>query len=106
MITTSSEVAAQLGATLPSKLVDALLEAHCEAKRNFHLGGLRLSEVEGGRFCEAAFRILEFVAAGSYTPLGKPLDTEKLIRDLGNLPANVQPDSVRLAFPTRPQDSL
>ncbi len=41
------------------KLVDELLEAYVEAKRNFYLGGLRLSAVEGGRFCEAAFRISE-----------------------------------------------
>ena len=30
-----------------SKLVDELLNAYVEAKRNFYLGGLRLSEVEG-----------------------------------------------------------
>lgn len=55
-----STVQSQLASILPPKLVDELLEGHAEAKRNFHLGGLRLSEVEGGRFCEAAFRILEF----------------------------------------------
>ena len=47
------------------KLVDELLEAYVEAKRNFYLGGLRLSAVEGGRFCEAAFRILEEATRGN-----------------------------------------
>jgi hypothetical protein len=39
-----------LAKTHDKKLVDELLEAYVEAKRNFYLGGLRLSAVEGGRF--------------------------------------------------------
>jgi len=74
-----SAIRTQLAASIPPKLVDELLDAHAEAKRNFYLGGLRLSEVEGGRFCEAAFRILEHVALGAHTPLGAQLGTEKLI---------------------------
>ena len=38
-----------LSASHSPKLVDELLEAYVEAKRNFYLGGLRLSAVEGGR---------------------------------------------------------
>ena len=51
-------IRAGLVATLNPQLVDELLEAHAEAKRNYFLGGLRLAEVEGGRFCEAAFRLI------------------------------------------------
>ncbi len=81
------------------KLVDELLEAYVEAKRNFYLGGLRLSAVEGGRFCEAAFRMLQERATGAYKPLGKQLDVEKLRVDLSNISAASQPDSVRLHIP-------
>jgi hypothetical protein len=94
-----SVIQSQLASALPPKLVDELLEAHAEAKRNFYLGGLRLSEVEGGRFCEAAFRLLEFIASGSFTPLGTQLKTEKVILALENLPKGSHPDAVRLHIP-------
>lgn len=58
----------QLAAKLDAKLVSELLNAHAGARRNFYLGGLRLAEVEGGRFCEAAFRLLEQISFGSFTP--------------------------------------
>src|SRR5215469_1746683 len=89
----------QLSKRVDAKVVKELLDAHAEAKRNFYLGGLRLSAVEGGRFCEAAFRLLEQMAFGNFTRLGKPLDTDKLINKLGNLTAATQPDSVRLHIP-------
>ncbi len=81
------------------KLVDELLEAYVEAKRNFYLGGLRLSAVEGGRFCEAAFRILEEATTGAFTPLGKSLDVEKLRERLSKLPSAGYNDSIRLHIP-------
>lgn len=92
-------IEAQLSATIDSTLVRELLDAHSEARRNFHLGGLRLSAVEGGRFCEAAFRILEQVTTGAWTPIGKQIDTEKLIDKLRNLPSSAAPESVRLHIP-------
>src|ERR1035437_1984952 len=51
-------------ASLDAGLTDELLAAYQEAKRNFYLGGLRLSAVEGGRLCEAAFRLLAAAAGG------------------------------------------
>jgi hypothetical protein len=84
---------------LDAKLVDELLEAHVEAKRNYFLGGLRLSEVEGGRFCEAAFRLLQQIAFGAFDGIGIQLDTEALIRKLAQLPAGSRPESVRLHIP-------
>lgn len=81
------------------KLVDELLEAYVEAKRNLYLGDLRLSAVEGGRFCEAAFRVLQERTTGNFRPLGKTLDIEKLKDELSKLPAASQPDSIRLHIP-------
>lgn len=89
----------QLASALPPKLVDELLAAHGEAKRNWYLGGLRLTEVEGGRFCEAAFRLLEWITAGSFTALNTTLDAEALGKRLANLPRGSHPDAVRLHIP-------
>src|SRR5438132_8378518 len=89
----------QLASALPLKLVDELLEAHGEAKRNLYLGGLRLSEVEGGRFCEAAFRLLEQITRGTFTPIGTMLNSEAVIQNLENLPKGSNPDAVRLHIP-------
>jgi hypothetical protein len=58
-------------AGIPDDLIDALFDAYTEAKRRFYLGDHRPNEVEGGRFVEAAMRILEFKVFGAYTPIGK-----------------------------------
>ena len=91
-------IEAELSFHLTAKLVNELLDGHAEVKRNYYLGGLRLAEVEGGRFCEAAFRLLEEAAGFSVTQLGKQLDTEKLILRLQNLPSTHR-DSIRLHIP-------
>ena len=88
-----------MAAALDPALVDELLAAYQEAKRNFYLGGLRLSAVEGGRFCEAAFRLLQQRTTGTFDPLGKQVDSDALMKSLANIPATQQPDSVRLHIP-------
>jgi hypothetical protein len=92
------QIATGLKQHFPAKLVDELLSAYQDAKHNFFLGGLRLSAVEGGRFCEAAFRLLEHVIKGTSTDLNRPLDSEKLILALSNSPKTF-PDSIRLHIP-------
>jgi hypothetical protein len=94
-----ADVRANLESQIPPPLVTELLGAYEEAKRNFYLGGLRLSEVEGGRFCEAAFRALEHITTGKYTALGKQLNAERLIIQLANLPQGSHSDSIRLHIP-------
>jgi len=87
-----------VAAGIPQQLVDELLEAYEEAKRRFHLHDLRPQEVEGGRFSEAAFRILQHVAGERVTPVGKTLPSvDKLLVAFEN--ASGQPDSVRLHIP-------
>lgn len=80
-------------------LTKELLEAYEEAKRNFLLGGHRLSAVEGGRFCEAAYRILQSATVNKFTPLGESLNTERVAKDLGSLPSAEYPKSVRVYLP-------
>ena len=88
-----------LAGGLPNSLVDELTEAYSEAKRNHWLGGHRLAEVEAGRFCEAAYRLLEHITSQTHTPLGTPLDTDKIARALAVLPRGSFSDSVRLHIP-------
>jgi hypothetical protein len=86
-------------AGLDPKLVDELLSAYEEAKRNFHVGGLRLSAVEGGRFCEAALRLLQQITTKNFTNLNQSLDSNRLIAQLASLPGSAHPDSIRLHIP-------
>ena len=92
-------IRAGLVGSLPAALVDELLDAHAEVKRNFFLGGLRLSAVEGGRFSEAAFRLLEHITTGAHTRVGRQLNTDRIIHDLSQLRVGSHPDSVRLHIP-------
>jgi hypothetical protein len=93
------QVAKSLKAHFNSQLVDELLAAYQEAKHNYFLSGLRLSAVEGGRFCEAALRMLEEITTGSFTGFNKKLDTDKLILQLSNCPKASYSDSIRLHIP-------
>jgi hypothetical protein len=94
-----SIIESQLASSLEPNLVRELLEAHAQVKQNYYLGGLRLTEVEGGRFCEAAFRLLEQATTGRFTPLGRTLNTDRLIETLENLPAASHPDAIRIHIP-------
>jgi hypothetical protein len=88
-----------LARRLPETLVDELLAAYVDAKRNFRMGGLRLSAIEGGRFCEAAFRMLEHQAWGAHTPIGRQVNSDQLIGRLSQLKVGDAPESIRLHIP-------
>lgn len=85
---------------IPDLLVDELLEAYQEAKDRFATGDHRPSRIEGGRFGEAVFRILQHETNGGYAPLETRLPrTDHLLRDLENLPAKAHSDSIRKHIP-------
>jgi hypothetical protein len=87
-----------VAAGLPDDLVAELLETYAEAKRRYHLGDLRPQEVEGGRFSEAVFRVLQYVCGQEVTPIGKTLPTvDKLLSIFEN--ASEQPDAARIHIP-------
>jgi len=86
------------GAGLPADVISEVLEAYTEAKRRFSLGDLRPQEVEGGRYSEGVFRLLQHAAGLKVTALGKMLPgLDKLLPELEG--ATGQPDSVRLHIP-------
>lgn len=86
-----------LAMRFPTNLVDGLIECYIEQKKNFYLGRMRPNEVEGGRFAEAAFRMLQHAAGLNVTPIGTQLNTEGIARTLENLVA--ASDSIRFHIP-------
>ena len=90
----------QLKHSYPQELVDALLDSYKDLVENFNRGRLRPSEVEGGRFCEAIIRMLQYKTTRTYISIGTPignLDTE--ISRLANLPKVDFNESIRLHIP-------
>ncbi|MFZ3351445.1 MAG: hypothetical protein WA268_11320 [Xanthobacteraceae bacterium] len=86
-----------IAAELPNELVDMVLNSFVEAKRRFYLGDLRPSAIEGGRFSEGVFRILEWQTGRRYTPIGRMLPpVPELMKELEKRRG---PDSVRLHIP-------
>lgn len=92
-------ITASLAASFPRNIVEELIECYAEQKKNLYLGRMRPNEVEGGRFAEAAFRMLQHVTGLAVTPIGTQLDTHELIRSLASLPAAGNTESVRLHIP-------
>ncbi len=88
------------GAGIPADLVRELLDAYEEAKRRYHLGDHRPNAVEGGRFAEAAFRILQHLSGQEVTALGRSLPSvPSLVRSLENVPTADVAESIRIHIP-------
>jgi hypothetical protein len=87
-----------LAAGIPPQLVSELLAAYVEAKRRYHLGDHRPQAVEGGRFSEAAFRILQHLTGQQVTPVGKTLPSvDTLLTRCEN--ASGAADALRIHIP-------
>jgi hypothetical protein len=87
-----------LGAGLPEDVVDEVLEAYAEAKRRFYLGDHRPQAVEGGRFSEGVFRLVQHAAGLPVTKIGKTLPgLDTLVPRLES--AQQGNDSIRLHIP-------
>src|SRR5580704_14289951 len=95
-----ARVEALLAAKAPAPLVAALLDAYRELKDNFNFEKFRPSELEGGRFAEAAIRIVQHLATGSHDPMGKALPRfDNLVKGLENIPAANAHESLRIHLP-------
>ncbi len=89
-----------LAARVPACLVTALLDAYAELKDNFNYERFRPSELEGGRFAEAAIRIVQHLSTGSHNPMGSPLPSfDKIVSALEKLPSASAHDSLRIHIP-------
>lgn len=95
----SDSARSTLTTSYPPQLVSELIASYQEAKSNLYRGGHRLSAVEGGRFCEAAFRIIEYMITGTHTPLGETLNTQNVINQAVAQPKERYSKSVRVYIP-------
>lgn len=87
-----------LAAGVPADLVAEVIAAYQEAKTRFHRRDYRPSSVEGARFSEAVFRVLQWAALGTYTAVGANLP--KVPTLLGQLAQTTSADdSIRIHIP-------
>ena len=68
-----------LDQTLPRELLEGLVSEYEAIKEQFFLGRYQPTELNAARFCEYALRLLEHIDIGTHTPLGKQLDSSKII---------------------------
>jgi hypothetical protein len=95
-----NKIETSLAARAPQPLVEALLDAYAELKENFNFERFRPSELEGGRFAEAAIRIVQHLANGSHDSLSKSLPPfDKIVASLEQIPAASAHDSLRIHIP-------
>jgi hypothetical protein len=79
------------------QLVDEVLDSYTEAKRRYHLGDHRPQAVEGGRFSEGVFRMLQHASGINETPIGRTLPSvDRLLKELESATGS---DSIRLHIP-------
>lgn len=82
-------------------LVDKLLEHYTLIKRNFRLGKFESAELNGSKFSEVVFRILEFVTTKKFTPLNQEIKRfAELCRGFEQLQkADFPDDTIRIHIP-------
>lgn len=97
-LTVDSLEAEFVAAGVPAPVAAELFTAFRELKRRFAIGDLRPNVVEGGRFSEAAFRVLQWMTTRTFTPIGTTLP--KVPTLLGTFASSGHAsDSVRLHIP-------
>ena len=94
------KVTKDLKTALPTDLVDYLMTAYSEIKENYLLERHEPSELNGGKFVEACYRILEQETKGNYTAIGAHMpDMIGKLRALEQLPATSAIESYRIHIP-------
>jgi hypothetical protein len=92
-----SKIETSLSAQVPPALAKALLDAHTELKENFFFGKFRPSELEGGRFAEAAIRVVQHLLTSTHVAMNKTLPRfDKVMQDLETATGH---DSLRVHIP-------
>lgn len=71
---------------LPSDLVDALQIEFQKLHQQYFLGKWEPEQLDGGRFAEIVFRILEYKQSGNFTPIGTKINRTKIYNLISNDP--------------------
>jgi len=69
---------------IPGDLVDALQLEFQKLHKQYFLGKWEPGQLDGGRFAEIIFRILEFKQGGNFTPIGTQIDRIKIYNSIFN----------------------
>ena len=69
---------------LPEDLTTALLDEYEENKRRYFLADYAPSAVNGGRFCEAVTRIIQFLGKDPHIPLDREIKVESALAKIEN----------------------
>ena len=69
---------------LPSDLTAALLDEYEENRRRYFLGDYAPGAVNGGRFCEAATRVVQFLGADDHVPLDSEIKVDRALTRIEN----------------------
>lgn len=95
------KIKADLKTKLPAELVDALLTHYAKIKEKFYLNKHEPSELNGGKFAEICFRILQHETAGGvYTPVGQQVSQlAQELRRLEQIPIANSIASYRINIP-------
>jgi hypothetical protein len=97
---TRAEIVASLSAAATPVLAERLLSEYEELTRRYYHADYRPSELSGGRFGEAGFRVCEHACLGAFTPLQKMLPkTDDLVKKLEQVPATVADSAYRIHIP-------
>lgn len=84
--------------SLPEDIRSRLESTYAEIQRRFAEGKFEPTELNGAKFCEVLFRLVEWHTTGKYTPLGTQIKNfEQASRQFE--PLKAFPDSVRFNIP-------
>lgn len=96
-----NQIRSDLKQNYPSELVDALIDSYIEIKDHYYLDRLEPAELNGGKFVEAAIRILQYVTNNCiYTPIGTEIkDVIGKLRQFEQISDKSIPESYRIHIP-------
>jgi len=88
---------AALTPKIPPEILTTMLDEYHDIKQQFFLGKFQPSELNAARFTECVLRLLEFLHTRNYTPFGKELKSDNIIKSIENNTA--LQDTLRLFIP-------
>jgi hypothetical protein len=92
-----SKLEAVLSTQFPKDILVVLIDEYRNIKQQFFLRKFQPAQLNAARFSECILRLIEFLDTGSYTALGKQLDTQKIINRVANNTG--LPEGVRFFIP-------
>lgn len=100
MTSSFEKITADLEAAFDATLTSALMRSYNGLREGYYLEKHESAVLQAGKFVEAAYRMLEYVWKGEYTPIGAPLPNLALkLRELEKVEADKLHESYRIHIP-------